>query len=215
MKNKGFKKLIIPGIYCAAVFAVIGCITATILGVNKYLVEKSNFKYSVNSLINKNIKPVQGEDNKQINDKIIRPYKSDTVSIGRYYYDFESDKDLQEKAIIFYENTYMQNTGVDYINDTQFEVISVLNGKVNKIEKDDTLGNIIKIEHDKDIFTVYQGIENINVKEGDTVTQGQVIASSGKSEINSNFLSSLHFEVYYKGKLIDPENFYTLKLSDL
>lgn len=221
MKKYSFKKLIVPGIYFVSVMAVIGCITLTIAGINKYLEEKKDFKYSVNGLIDKknsDIQPVQGDENKIENNTseiIIRPYKSDSVSVGRYFYDFEGDAKNQENSIILYENTYMQNSGVDYISDKEFDVIAVLNGVIKSIEKDEILGNIVKIEHEKDIYTIYQGIDNLNVKEGDTVEQGQVIATSGTSQINSKFNTSLHFEVYYKGTLMDPENFYTLNLKDL
>lgn len=217
MKKKSLKSLFIPGIYLVSVLSVIGCIALTISGINRYLDEKKEFKYSVNGLIKENTQPVQAEENKNMNENktIIRPYKSDNVSVGRYYYDFEADPKNQESAIILYENTYMQNSGVDYICDKEFDVISILKGVVKKIEKDDILGNIIKIEHDKDIYSIYQGVDNISVKEGDIVEQGHVLATSGTSQINSNFNTSLHFEIYYKGKLIDPESFYTLNINDL
>lgn len=215
MKKNKIKKLIIPGIYFVSVLAVIGCITLTIGGINKYLDEKKDFKYSVNGIINKTVQQVQGEENVEESTTIIRPYKSETVSVGRYFYDFEGEEKNQVNSIIFYENTYMQNSGVDYISDNEFEILSVLSGTVKSIEKDELLGNIVKIEHDKEIYTIYQGVDKINVKQGDNVTQGQVIAYSGTSQINSNFKTSLHFEVYYKGELIDPENFYTLKLNEL
>ncbi len=216
MKKLSFKKLFVPSLYLVAVLSVIGCITLTISGISKYLDEKKDFTYSVNGLIENNVQKVQGEETTNTNSSsIIRPYKSDTVSVGRYFYDFEGEAGNQENAIIYFQNTYMQNSGVDYISDNVFDVISVLDGKVKSVETDDTLGNIIKIEHQKDIYTIYQGVDKVSVKEGDTITQGQVIATSGTSEINSNFKTSLHFEVYYKGSLIDPENFYALNLNDL
>ncbi len=216
MKKISFKKLFVPSLYLVAVLSVIGCITLTISGISKYLDEKKDFTYSVNGLIENDVQKVQGEETTNtISSSIIRPYKSDTVSVGRYFYDFEGEAVNQENAIIYYQNTYMQNSGVDYISDNVFDVISVLDGKVKSVETDDTLGNIIKVEHQKDIYTIYQGVDKVSVKEGDTITQGQVIATSGTSEINSNFKTSLHFEVYYKGSLIDPENFYTLNLNDL
>lgn len=216
MKKLSFKKLFVPSLYLVAVLSVIGCITLTISGISKYLDEKKDFTYSVNGLIENNVQKVQGEETTNTNSSsIIRPYKSDTVSVGRYFYDFEGEAGNQENAIIYFQNTYMQNSGVDYISDNVFDVISVLDGKVKSVETDDTLGNIIKIEHQKDIYTIYQGVDKVSVKEGDTIIQGQVIATSGTSEINSNFKTSLHFEVYYKGSLIDPENFYALNLNDL
>lgn len=226
MKNLNVKKMFVPGVYLVAVISIIACVILTVTSINKYLTEKRDFDYSVNGIIDDNTVPVQGEENNGNsssnesnanvqNTQIIRPYKADGVTIGRYFYDFEGDEKNQENAIIFYENTYMQNSGVDYISDNAFDVMSVLNGKVISVDLDDTLGNIVKIEHDKELITVYQGIDKVTLKEGDTVTQGQVIGTSGTSAINSNYTSSLHFEVYYKGTLMDPENFYTMKLDEL
>ncbi len=219
MKKLKMKKLIIPGFYLVAVLSVISCIGLTISGINNFLTEKKDFTYSVKGLLDDDTVTVNKEEESSntssSEDVIIRPYKAEDVSIGRYFYDFEADKEKQESAIIFYENTYMQNSGVDYVSENAFDVLSVLPGKVISIEKDDILGNIVKIEHDKEVISVYQGIDDIKVKEGDSVTQGQTIAKSGTSSINSNYKTSLHFEVYYKGSLIDPENFYSLKMSEL
>lgn len=223
MKNLNIKKMFVPGVYLVAVFSVIACITITVLGINKYLDEKKDFNYSVNGLIDENVVPVQGEDKKDNNENtknpevasIIRPYKADSVKIGRYFYDFEAEAKNQESSIIFYENTYMQNSGVDYISENVFDVISVLDGKVISVETDEVLGNIVKIEHDKELISVYQGIDKVALKKGDSVNQGQVVGTSGTSLINSNYTTSLHFEVYYKGTLMDPENFYSLNLKEL
>ena len=223
MKNLNVKKMVIPGVYLAAVLAVIACILLTISSINKYFTEQKDFNYAVNGLIDNNIIPVQGDENKDnqtstnSTDKetIIRPYKAEGVSVGRYFYDFEGEATNQENAIVYYENTYMQNSGVDYKSETDFDVISVLNGKVLSVESDEILGNIVKIEHDKEIVSVYQGIDKVTLKVGDNVTQGQVIGTSGTSSINSNYTTSLHFEVYYKGTLMDPENLYTRNLKDL
>lgn len=220
MKNLNVKKLFVPSVYLIAVVSVIACIWLTISSINKYLTEKRDFTYSVNGLIDDNSVPVQGEENNKPNDNptnesIIKPYKSENVTVGRYFYDFEDEEKQQENAIIYYENTYMQNSGVDYISETPFDVVSVLNGKVLSVETDEVLGNIVKIEHEKEFITVYQGIEKPELKVGDTVSQGQIIGKSGTSKVNSNYTTSLHFEVYHKGSLMDPENFYSLKMNEL
>lgn len=228
MKNLNVKKMFVPGVYLVAVVSIIACVVLTVTSINKYLTEKRDFTYSVNGIIDDVIVPVQGNDNntdkqdsnlsngnKSDNSSIIRPYKAEDVTVGRYFYDFEDEEKSQENAIIFYENTYMQNSGVDYISEKVFDVQSVLNGKVLSVDTDDVLGNIVKIEHDKDLITVYQGIDKVTLKVGDNVTQGQVIGTSGTSQINSNYTSSLHFEVYYKGSLMDPEKMYDMKLDDL
>ena len=108
----------------------------------------------------------------------------------------------------------MQNTGVDYISDETFDVISILPGKVTSVEKDEVLGNVVKISHDKEIITVYEGVDNVSIKVGDEIKQNQLIGTSGVSNINSNYKTSLHFEIYYKGTTVNPEAFYTLKLEE-
>lgn len=210
---KSVKKLFVPTVYLIAVLSVVGCVFLTIFSINKYLSETEKFDYSINGIIDSNVKSVQG--NEEESNSIIKPYRGENISIGRSYYDFQGDEASQEKSIIFYENTYIQNSGVLYVSDKAFDVVSVLAGKVVSVDTDETLGNIVKIEHDKNIITTYQGIDNIALKVGDNVTQGTVVGTSGKSLVNSNYETSLHFEVSYKGELIDPENFYSLNVNEL
>ena len=212
---KSVKKIFVPTIYLIAILSVVGCILLTIMSINKYLTESEKFDYSINGLIDNEVKPVQGEDNTKNDVKVIKPFRNEKVTIGRGFYDFEGEQTNQEKSIIFYENTYMQNSGVDYVSDEVFDVISVLAGKVISVDIDEVLGNIVKIEHDKNIITTYQGIDKVALKVGDVISQGTIVGVSGKSLVNSNYTTSLHFEVNYKGELIDPEKFYSLNVNEL
>lgn len=212
---KSVKKIFVPTIYLIAILSVVGCILLTIMSINKYLTESEKFDYSINGLIDNEVKPVQGEDNTKNNVKVIKPFRNEKVTIGRGFYDFEGEQTNQEKSIIFYENTYMQNSGVDYVSDEVFDVISVLAGKVISVDTDEILGNIVKIEHDKNIITTYQGIDKVALKVGDVISQGTIVGVSGKSLVNSNYTTSLHFEVNYKGELINPEKFYSLNVNEL
>jgi stage II sporulation protein Q len=212
---KSVKKIFVPTIYLIAILSVVGCILLTIMSINKYLTESEKFDYSINGLIDNEVKPVQGEDITKNIVKVIKPFRNEKVTIGRGFYDFEGEQTNQEKSIIFYENTYMQNSGVDYVSDEVFDVISVLAGKVISVDTDEVLGNIVKIEHDKNIITTYQGIDKVALKVGDVISQGTIVGVSGKSLVNSNYTTSLHFEVNYKGELIDPEKFYSLNVNEL
>lgn len=203
------KKMIIPSIYILAVILIVASILLVVSSINKYLTIPKDYNYAVDTQF-ENVIPVV-----ETQVTIIKPYLSEDVKIGKYFYDFEADEERQQNSIIFYENTYMQNSGVDYVRDTVFDVVAVLDGEVLSIETDSTLGNIVKLKHDKNLITVYQGIDNIDLKEGSTVNQGTIIGTSGTSKINTNYATSLHFEVYYNGELIDPENFYALNIEDL
>lgn len=203
------KKMIIPSIYVFAVVLIITSILLVVSSINKYLTIPKDYNYAVDTQFENTIPVVDTQTS------IIKPYLAENVTIGKYFYDFEADEEKQQNSIIFYENTYMQNSGVDYVSETTFDVVSVLDGEVISVETDTTLGNIVKVKHDKNIITVYQGIDNVELKEGSLVNQGTIIGTSGTSKINTNYITSLHFEVYYNGELIDPENFYTLNIEDL
>ena len=203
------KKMIIPLIYISAVILIVASILLVISSINKYLTIPKDYNYAVDTKF-ENVVPVV-----ETQTTIIKPYLSEDVKVGKYFYDFEADEERQQNSIIFYENTYKQNSGVDYVSDSVFDIVAVLDGEVISVETDSTLGNIIKLKHDKNLITVYQGIDNIDLKEGNTVNQGTIIGTSGTSKINTNYTTSLHFEVYYNGELMDPENFYTLNIEDL
>ena len=86
-----------------------------------------------------------------------------------------------------------------------------LDGKISDIKTDDILGNVIEIDHDNEIKTVYQSVDNIKVKVGDEVKQGDVIATSGTNKLNNTNKNCLLFEVYQKGQLVNPEKMFETK----
>ena len=205
MKSKKVSNYVIIGIYTFAVFATLSLLYFCIISVNNYFKDERDLDYSINGIIDNDYslaKPVVSSVS------LVMPFKGENVVVGREFYDIDSDSSVQEKAIIFYENTYIQNTGIDYVSDKEFEVVSILPGKVSAIEEDENLGSIIKIEHDKDIVSIYEGVSSISVKVGDSVSSGQVIAKSGNSNINRNFTSSLHFELFDGFSFINPNKFY-------
>jgi lipoprotein NlpD len=65
-------------------------------------------------------------------------------------------------------------------------------------------GNLVIIKHNQDFLTVYAHNQVLNVKEGERVTKGQVVALMGKSAAER---VKLHFEVRYQGKPQDPLKF--------
>ena len=90
--------------------------------------------------------------------RIARPYHNGNGKILKNYYDYKSDEASQENSIIYYGNTYMQNSGIDYGMEEEFEVVSILDGTVMEILEDDIMGKTIKIKHNNDLISVYQSI---------------------------------------------------------
>jgi len=146
---------------------------------------------------------------------IIRPYNAQNVSIVTNYYDMEDDEETQKKSIIYYENTYMPSSGVAYGSDNEFDVISILDGKVSDVREDDTLGNVITIEHENGIVSTYQSIKDILVKKGDEVKQGSPLAKSSKTNLLPDLENTLYFELAINGETVNPEKYFDKSVDEV
>ncbi len=158
------------------------------------------------------------EDNEPvvaINNVIKRPYTDENVKILKDYYDYKDEAASQENSIIYYEDTYLQSSGISYGCDGSFDVVSILDGTVSSVSENDLLGNIVEIDHGNGIIGYYQSLSQVDVKSGDTVVQGQKLGKSGFSNIAKNLNDHLNFELSIKGKLVNPEDYYDRNISDL
>lgn len=153
------------------------------------------------------------EVQKEITLKAIKPFTGETVSISKYYYNKDDEESKQQQSLIKYENIYMPNTGILYSSDKEFNIIATLSGKITRVQEDEILGNIIEIEHTNNIVSIYQSVKGINVKEGDIVKQGDLLAKSGPNQLENEKENCLHFEVYKEGNLINPEDLYILEIN--
>lgn len=171
---------------------------------------------SVNALKEDNTTPViSTEPTGEPIASIQKPYKSEKVSISKSYYNMQDDEKKQQQSLIYYENTYLQNTGVLYTADEEFEINAVLDGTVTNVSKDEILGNMIEITHNTNLKSIYYSLSEINVKKDDAVLAGTVIGKSGDNNLTSEKNNCLLFEVYYNGSTINPEDFYNMDTKDL
>ncbi|WP_027408001.1 M23 family metallopeptidase [Anoxybacteroides tepidamans] len=128
------------------------------------------------------------------------------VEIKTPFYDYAASKEEQEAALVFYNNTYHPNRGIDLVmkDGKAFDVTASLSGTVTKAKKDPILGYVVEIDHDHGVVTVYQSLADLQVKEGDTVKQGQVIGKAGQSQFNQEAGTHVHFEIRKDGKPVNP-----------
>lgn len=203
-------KYFLPTIFVGIITVMVVCVLLVISGVKNYLREEKDYNYTIEDVFNNDVLPVI----KTQSDSIVKPYIYEDVKVGKGYYDYESDEKKQESSIIYFENTYMQNSGVDYVSDKEFDVVSILDGEIISIEDNDIYGKILKIKHNDNLISVYSNIKDILYKVGDKISQSEIIANTDKSKLDDNIKSMLHFEIYYKGETIDPEKLYTMKVSD-
>ena len=165
----------------------------------------------VSRLFDEGVKSVVSTQN-----TIIKPYTDTNVKALNNFYDYKSDEKSQQNAIINYDTTYIQNSGIAYggIDDT-FDVVSVLPGKITSVKEDKLMGKIVTIEHDNNISTTYQSLSEVTVKEGDTVASGTVIGKAGESNLEKDLGKHVLFEISVDGKYINPNNCYDKTVSEL
>ncbi len=208
------KKKIIMGNYVLFLFItlLIGIITYS--GYKIYKIVQEEDTYVTDNYVNREIQE-RVIPTISVKDDIIKPFDDDTVTITIPYYNQNDDDKTQQEALIYYENIYMQNTGIMYTSENKFNILAVLDGTVKNIKDDEIMGKIIEIEHNSNTISIYQSVDNINVSVGQKVNQGQIIAQAANNPIVDSKLNALHFEVYRNGELINPESFYKLSIQEL
>lgn len=136
--------------------------------------------------------------------KMIKPVVNEKITIGKSFYDYKADSKQQESSIIYYDGSYIQNSGIDYVLEEVFDVVSVLDGTVTDVREDELLGKVVEIKHSNGYVTSYQSLSEVSVKKDDTVTQGQTIGRSGTNKLDKDMGNHLHFELYANGQVADP-----------
>ena len=209
MIKRKLKSFVVPMIYILALFVFSGCLYLFQDIFNNDIANDSDIIYVDNEIVTDNIYiPVVN-----VSPAVMRPYLNDGVYISKGFYEADDTAENQEKAIIYYEGTYMQNSGVDYKFAESFEVVSILDGKVIDVSDNSLLGKTVKIQHDNDKVSIYQCLSNVSVKVDDYVLRGQVIGNGGTSKIYPNEYN-LHFELINQGVNINPEKYYNKSIDE-
>ena len=206
MKRKRLKAFVVP-VFTGILFSGL---LITLISLNKTtetpVSNFDNFTYVNDSIIHDAV-PTLSED-----DVIIRPYDSEKITIFKKFYDGEENK---EDSIIYYNGTYMQNSGIIYNSDTEFKVVSILEGEIKKKKKDDILGYVVEVKHDNNFISSYEGLKNVVVKKGDKITQNAMIGKSGEISLDVNLKNALLFELIKDGKYVNPEKYYDKKVKEI
>ncbi len=210
MKTKKLKNYVLPTIYVM----VIGVLFISISFLGNVLQNKIEYGNMAVSALKDNVTPVI-KNNDVYESKIERPYVSSNVAISKSFYDMSDDDEKQQNSLVYYENTYLQNSGVLYSSTSAFDVVSAFDGTVTNVSKDEILGNYVEITHNPNLKTIYYSLGEVTVKKDDTVVSGDVLGKSGDNSLNGESENCLLFEVYHNGTAIDPEDFYNMSIEDL
>lgn len=219
-QNSGLKRFfkkrwVYPAIYIASAAIIL---TAVLWYQNINSSTKQNeFDYKATDVPGKKFNEPAIEVNRNMENFMMPVKDADSAVIKRQFYDQNAKAEDQEAALVFYNNRYHQNTGIDIANKDgeTFDVVAALSGKVTNVADDVLLGNVIEIEHDKGIVTKYQSITEIGVKVGDEVKQGQVLAKAGESLFDEEAGVHVHFEIRKDGVPLNPHEYFQKPLSAL
>ncbi len=98
-----------------------------------------------------------------------------------------------------------KNKGVDIAGKAGQHVVAAGAGKVMYAGSGIRgYGNLVIVKHSNSLLSAYAHNRSIVVKEGQSVTKGQMIAEMGDSDADS---VKLHFEIRQQGKPVDPSKF--------
>jgi murein DD-endopeptidase MepM/ murein hydrolase activator NlpD len=103
-------------------------------------------------------------------------------------------------------NSQKKHFGIDIVANPNEVVKATLSGTIILSSWTVETGNVIQIQHENNIISVYKHCSSLLKKVGENVKTGDAIAIIG----NSGELSTgphLHFELWHNGKPINPKNY--------
>jgi murein DD-endopeptidase MepM/ murein hydrolase activator NlpD len=92
--------------------------------------------------------------------------------------------------------------GLDISTEKGQPVFATADGRVETASYTGDYGNLITLRHDFGLTTRYGHLSKFNVKVGDTVHRGDIIAFVGSTGRSTG--SHLHYEILVNGKLMNP-----------
>lgn len=210
MKKYRLKSWVVISVYLLAVGAIVSGLYLVGKVLKSSLYDDTNLSYIYHDLIRST-----AVVNSSADEKIIKPFTLEEVSVVKGFYEKDAESKTQEQALIYYENTYMPNTGVLYGAKNSFDVISVADGTVESIVADELIGNIVTIKHTNNLISRYESINEVNVMVGDALKKGDVIGTAGENKIDSTYDYMLLFEVEHNGTFVNPENIFGMNVKEL
>ena len=226
MKKMKLRKYVLPTIYVLIILVTFLSVSL----INNHLLKNvTNYNYS-KSIMKDVTENVLSEI---LPDKFERPYLSENVKLdnrafsfissvdenypdvkGELFYSKDYDDESQKNSLIVYQNTYMPSSGTFYASQDEFDVVSVYDGKVKSIKKDEMLGDTVEVQHSDNLTTIYYSLKDVTVRENDDIKKGTIIGKATSNNLVTD-KNVLFIEVYLKGKQIDPEKFYELNPNEV
>jgi murein DD-endopeptidase MepM/ murein hydrolase activator NlpD len=101
--------------------------------------------------------------------------------------------------------------GMDFTAPTGTDVYATGNGTIQSAQWQQGFGNCIQINHGYGYITLYAHLNGFKARVGQQVKRGDVIGFVGSTGKSTG--PHLHYEVHFKGNIMNPQNYYFLDLS--
>ncbi len=88
-------------------------------------------------------------------------------------------------------------------------IYAAADGVIKYAEKNGLYGNYIRIDHNSKKFgyeTAYAHLNKFRVKKGQKIKRGEIIGEVGRT--GSSTAPHLHYEVWFKGNIVNPNDYY-------
>ncbi len=128
-----------------------------------------------------------------------------------------SNKDLRQTASGFgmridpIYGTPKFHSGMDFSAHAGTDIYATGDGTVVKMGWQTGYGNTIVIDHGFGYQTMYAHLQDFRTKPGKKVVRGEVIGGVGSTGKSTG--PHLHYEVHYRGQVVNPVNYYFMDLS--
>ncbi len=119
---------------------------------------------------------------------------------GKIIKDFSADR-LQYSATF---GDMRIHTGIDIECEKGTQVSACSDGTVSAVTNDSAFGTVVEIKHGNNITVKYATLQDVTVKEGDTLKMGDIIGKSTTVPCECSDKNHLHIEVLKDGKAVAP-----------
>ena len=106
------------------------------------------------------------------------------------------------KRVLNHKTPWGYHGGVDIPADAGTPIQASNGGIVELSDKLPVYGNVVVINHGQGFATIYMHMQERHVKEGDTVTKGEIIGLVGSTGLSTG--PHLHWGLYLHGVKVDP-----------
>ena len=122
-RKRKLKPFVMPMVYALAFTALVLSLSALDSIQNKKVSKTDdNYTYVNNSIISSNVPVVKEEK------IMVKPYTSEKVEISKKFYDTNESDEEKQNSLIYYNDTYMQNSGILYKSNESFDIVLSMNG---------------------------------------------------------------------------------------